>query len=168
MAKIALVITMSCLSWLVASTAAADEFVIRVERSGFNAVPKTINQPTEVVDCALELQCRPEELASCKVQFGNETVTLIATLHRVNATKFKVEFQIREALDTGDAYIDVTGGRTKRVDKTDMKSQATLLLSQTVDVGGLLSEKTDGKAVLKSKRFWRLSVHSYQPPPDEE
>ncbi len=115
----------------------ADDYLLRVETTGFVDEPVAETKPKETVLRAVEVVVRPDLPFYGKLEMGKRTLLLVGKLRATEDGTFDVHLRYVDTLDMGET-ISTKSGKPRRVLKTSAcESNVSVPLGKRVILGGL-------------------------------
>jgi hypothetical protein len=148
------------------ATTSADDYLLRVDTTGYTDVPASEKAPKETVLRSIEAVARPGAPFHAKVTLPSQTILLSGTLHPAKDGIFSVDIRYAHSVPKGDSIPTKDGGREPRFNTTEAETTIGAILGKPVILGGIQTETQQagpGKKRLKSTTWYVLLLTKYEP-----
>ena len=123
-----------------ASPSAADDYVIRLEASGYTDQPADVRNPKESLLYSIETLARQESAFHAKINLGTVSMTLAGTIRPSADGEFTVTIQHEHSIETGTTVPDEDGTPRPVLNTTSVGTTKTLVVGERANISGKETE----------------------------
>ena len=135
------------------ANASAEDYLLRLETTGYVDRPLAEVDPQEVVLRSIEVVARPGSPFRAKVIMGKETLTFAGKLHPAKDGAFRVEMRYEYSIDTGAKTVSPDGRIVASPSSTSAQTGLYVTVGKLTTVNELHTlEKTCGRQLQSVER----------------
>ena len=157
----------TCLStislvWLLCTCAHAEDYLLRLETSGFRDASQQENLPPEKTLESIEVVARVGEPFYGNSTIGSAKISLHGVLEQLKDGRFRVQLQYRKSAESDESIAVPNGARVPITKSTNIDTTVILELKKAADLGIVdANNRTFGGVEKRTKTHSTLTLEKF-------
>ena len=142
----------------------ADDYLLRLETTGFRDRPQHENQPTQEILESIEIVARVSQPFYGNSTIGSARISINGILEQLKDGRFRVQIRYRKSTDSGESIPGPNGLKIPITKSTNINTTAIVELQKTAELGkddGIT--RTQDGTELETKTRSVLSLVKFDP-----